>query len=78
MGCYDYITATCPNCNMKIEDQIKIHCNFQNYDLNKPVSISEAEAIQGTEVQCNSCFKKFEVTADIPTYKVHVQLKERD
>ena len=76
MGMYDYIRATCPSCNAEIEDQIKIDCCFADYNLNEPMSISEAEFLIGCKLACFECGKSYEVIGDIPTHKVNLYLKE--
>jgi len=77
MGMFDYITATCPNCRKQIDDQTKAGpCCFHDFNCNLPMSISEAEMVIGHIINCYHCGTDFEIVGDLPTFKIHVQLKE--
>jgi endogenous inhibitor of DNA gyrase (YacG/DUF329 family) len=77
MGMFDYITVKCPNCHKQINDQIKVgYCSMHLFNLDIPISLDEAHQIQGHIIQCRHCFTKFEICGDLPTYKIHMQLKE--
>ena len=77
MGMYDTITGNCPKCHERMEDQTKAgYCMLHEFNLDMPISLDEARQIQGHIIQCSHCFAKFEISGDLPTYKIHMQLKE--
>lgn len=73
---FDYIKTICPQCNAQLDAEVKADCMFEEFDLNRPVNISDAQKLVGNVVRCEECGKRFEIVGDIPTHKVYLDLKE--
>ena len=73
---FDFLTATCPKCHNRLEAEVKGECCFVEYNLDRPVCISDAQKLVGNVVTCDHCKTRFVIQGDLPTYKVHLLLDE--
>ena len=77
MGMYDCVTFTCPKCNNEAQAQTKSGpCIMMEFNLEFPLTLEEATIVNGMIVNCHHCHTNFEVTGDLPTNKIRMQLKE--
>lgn len=73
---FDFLRTICPKCNSIIEAKVKAECSFEEYNLEKSVCITDAQKLVGNVITCNHCNTKFQITGDIPSFKIRLQLEE--
>lgn len=62
MGCYDTVTFRCPRCDATLEVQSKAGESDMAYFNETDVPVVIAKAIDGEELWCTACDRKWRVT----------------
>lgn len=76
MGVFDHIVGKCPECQGELYGQTKAGDPCMNtYSLLEVMPTAEAIMIDGEDVDCSGCKKRYYIRVDAPRF-VNVKLEE--